>query len=71
MCCGESFPHKIVLRFEVSVETAVGQPGISHQAGDARALDPFFSKLCRCYVNYPFARLVFVALLITHAGFPQ
>jgi hypothetical protein len=50
----------------MSIEAAMGEPGISHQAGDAGPFDALGAELCPRNVEDAFAGLVLVTLLVTH-----
>src|SRR5215211_3529510 len=66
MSFGDGRANEIVLRLEVSIEAAVGEARIGHEAGDARGLYSLSPESRGRHVHHSFARLLLVTLLVTH-----
>jgi hypothetical protein len=67
MSFGDSLANEIILRLEVSVEPTVGEASVGHETGNACSLDALSPEARRRHVHNPFARLLLMTLLITHA----
>ena len=63
---GKSLDHQRFPRIEVSVEPAMGEPGLLHQVGDADAMRALLAKPHRGFLHDPRVGLELVFLRIAH-----
>src|SRR6185312_7604010 len=66
---GDRVRDEVVLRFEVSVERTVGQPGLGHQAGHADSIGSHRTDGRRRLTQYPVAGSLFVLVVVAHVSF--